>query len=119
MTSPSGFSKAEAILATNLTGATPPEEIIGGVERGLYVTDLIGFGVNVVTGDYSQGAVGHWIEKGRLTHPVHEVTIAGNLKEMLKDVDAVGNEREARLANARGRVITVPSGSRTTASTAK
>jgi PmbA protein len=73
-------------------GKTPPEEILGDVERGLYVTDLIGFGINVVTGDYSQGAVGHWIEKGRLAHPVHEVTIAGNLKEMLKDVDAVGND---------------------------
>jgi PmbA protein len=73
-------------------GETPPEEIVGAVERGLYVTDLIGFGVNVVTGDYSQGAVGHWIEKGQLGHAVHEVTIAGNLKEMLKDVDAVGSD---------------------------
>ncbi len=62
------------------------------MERGLYVTDLIGFGVNLVSGDYSQGAVGHWIEKGALTHPVHEVTIAGNLKDMLKDIDAVGND---------------------------
>ena len=56
------------------------------------MTDLIGFGVNVVTGDYSQGAVGHWIEDGRLTHPVHEITIAGNLRDMLRDVDAVGND---------------------------
>ena len=69
-------------------------------ERGLYVTDLIGFGVNVVTGDYSQGAVGHWIENGRLTHPVHEVTIAGNLREMLMDVDAVGNDLVFRGASA-------------------
>jgi PmbA protein len=81
-------------------GEMPPEEIIGGVERGLYVTDLIGFGINVVTGDYSQGAVGHWIEKGRLAHPVHEVTIAGNLKEMLKDVDAVGNDLVFRGSSA-------------------
>jgi len=50
-------------------GETPPEAIIGGVERGLYVTDLIGFGVDLVSGDYSQGAVGHWIEKGRLAFP--------------------------------------------------
>jgi len=64
------------------------------------VTDLIGFGVNVVTGDYSQGAVGHWIEKGRLVHPVHEVTIAGNLKEMLKDVDAVGDDLVFRGSSA-------------------
>ena len=62
------------------------------MKRGLLVTDLIGFGVNVVTGDYSQGAAGHWIEDGRLAFPVHEVTIAGNLAEMLRDVDAVGND---------------------------
>jgi PmbA protein len=73
-------------------GTLSPEAIIGSVERGLYVTDLIGFGVNVVTGDYSQGAVGHWIEAGSLTHPVHEVTIAGNLREMLHDVDAIGSD---------------------------
>jgi PmbA protein len=81
-------------------GDSSPEEIVGGVERGLFVTDLIGFGVNVVTGDYSQGAVGHWIEGGRLAHPVHEVTIAGNLPEMLRDVDAVGNDLFFRGASA-------------------
>jgi PmbA protein len=62
------------------------------VANGFYVTDLIGFGVNLVTGDYSQGAVGQWIENGRLAFPVHEVTIAGNLKAMLNDIDAVGND---------------------------
>jgi PmbA protein len=77
-------------------GTTPPEQIVGEVERGLYVTDLIGFGVDLVSGDYSQGAVGHWIEKGRLVHPVNEVTIAGNLKSMLMDVDAVGSDLEFR-----------------------
>lgn len=81
-------------------GETDPEDIIGGVEKGLYVTDLIGFGVNVVTGDYSQGAVGHWIENGHLAHPVSEVTIAGNLKDMLKDVDAVGNDLHFRGSSA-------------------
>ena len=54
----------------------------------------------MVTGDYSQGAVGHWIEKGRLVHPVHEVTIAGNLKDMLRDVDAVGNDLVFRGSSA-------------------
>jgi PmbA protein len=90
-----GLGGGPGVGAGNLffePGKTPPEEIIGSVEEGLYVTDLIGFGVNVVTGDYSQGAVGHWIEKGKLTHPVDEITIAGNLTEMLKDVDAVGND---------------------------
>jgi PmbA protein len=92
-----------SVGASNLyfePGTLAPEAIIGAVKRGLYVTDLIGFGVNVVTGDYSQGAVGHWIEDGRLVHPVHEVTIAGNLREMLRDVDAVGNDLVFRGASA-------------------
>jgi PmbA protein len=90
-----GVAGGPSVGAGNLCfapGRATPEEIVGGVARGLLVTDLIGFGVNVVTGDYSQGAVGHWIEDGRLVHPVHEVTIAGNLKDMLRDVDAVGND---------------------------
>ena len=65
-------------------GATSPEEIIASVHRGLYVTELIGFGVNGVTGDYSRGAAGLWIEHGELTYPVEEITIAGNLLEMLR-----------------------------------
>jgi PmbA protein len=90
-----GVGGGPSVGASNLyleAGPTPPDEIVGSVDRGLYVTDLIGFGVNLVTGDFSQGAAGHWIEKGRFAHPVHEVTIAGNLKEMLKDVDAVGSD---------------------------
>ncbi len=90
-----GVAGGPSVGAGNLcfeAGTSTPEEIVAGVERGLLVTDLIGFGVNIVTGDYSQGAVGQWIEKGRLVHPVHEVTIAGNLKTMLLDVDAVGND---------------------------
>jgi PmbA protein len=98
-----GIGGGPSVGAGNLffeAGATPAEEILAGVDRGLYVTDLIGFGVNVVTGDYSQGAVGHWIEKGRLVHPVHEVTIAGNLREILKDVDAVGSDLVFRGSSA-------------------
>jgi PmbA protein len=90
-----GAGGGPSVGASNLyfaPGEASPDDIVGGVERGLFVTDLIGFGVNVVTGDYSQGAVGHWIEGGRLAHPVHEVTIAGNLRDMLRDVDAVGND---------------------------
>ncbi|HVQ29963.1 MAG TPA: TldD/PmbA family protein, partial [Vicinamibacteria bacterium] len=81
-------------------GDTSPEEIVAGVERGLLVTDLMGFGVDLVSGDYSQGAFGYWIEKGRVTHPVHEVTIAGNLAQMLLDVDAVGNDLVFRGSSA-------------------
>jgi len=73
-------------------GTETPEEIIKGVDKGLYVTSLIGYGVNLVTGDYSRGATGLWIENGELTHAVEEVTIAGNLKEMLRNVSAVGND---------------------------
>jgi PmbA protein len=58
--------------------------------RGLFVTELMGQGVNHVTGDYSRGAAGFWVEGGEIVHPVHEVTIAGNLKQMFKDIVAVG-----------------------------
>ena len=73
-------------------GTLTPEEIIASVPAGLYVTGLMGFGVNVVTGDYSRGATGLWIEDGQLTHAVEEVTIAGNLAEMLMNVTAIGND---------------------------
>jgi PmbA protein len=98
-----GVGGGPSVGAGNLyfeAGTQAPDDIVGGVARGLLVTDLIGFGINVVTGDYSQGAVGHWIEKGRIVHPVHEVTIAGNLKDMLRDVDAVGSDLVFRGSSA-------------------
>ena len=73
-------------------GTLTPDEIIADVPTGFYVTSLMGFGVNVVTGDYSRGATGLWIENGALTHAVEEVTIAGNLREMLKNINAIGND---------------------------
>ena len=73
-------------------GTMTPEEILAGVLVGFYVTALMGFGVNVVTGDYSRGATGLWIENGELTHAVEEVTIAGNLGGMLRNITAVGND---------------------------
>ncbi len=60
------------------------------LHRGLFVTELMGQGVNPVTGDYSRGAVGYWVEGGQIVHPVHEVTIAGNLREVLRRIVAVG-----------------------------
>jgi PmbA protein len=60
------------------------------LDRGLFVTELMGQGVNYVTGDYSRGAAGFWVENGQIVHPVHEVTIAGNLPDMLRDIAAVG-----------------------------
>jgi PmbA protein len=81
-------------------GTQTPEQIIAAVPAGLYVTGLMGFGVNTVTGDYSRGATGLWIENGQLTHAVEEVTIAGNLAEMLKNVSAIGSDLEFRGAVA-------------------
>ena len=73
-------------------GTLTPEEMIAQTQTGLYVTSLMGFGTNVVTGDYSRGATGLWIENGQLTYAVEEVTIAGNLAEMLMHVTAIGND---------------------------
>ncbi len=77
-------------------GGMAPADIIRSLPSGFYVTELIGFGVNIVTGDYSRGAAGIWIENGELTHPVAEVTIAGRLQEMLLDIEAVGSDLEFR-----------------------
>lgn len=73
-------------------GTKTVQDIIGSVKDGLYVTELIGFGINMVTGDYSRGAGGFWIENGELTYPVEEITIAGNLKQMFKDIEIVGSD---------------------------
>jgi PmbA protein len=75
-----------------LPGPASPEDLIASVAEGLYVTELIGFGINSVTGDYSRGAVGVWIENGRLAYPVEEVTVAGNLLQMFAAIDGVGND---------------------------
>lgn len=77
-------------------GTTAPAEIIRSVKRGLYVTELIGFGVNSVTGDYSRGAVGLWIDNGELAYPVEEITIAGNLLAMYDAIEVIGNDLEFR-----------------------
>lgn len=73
-------------------GKSTPEEIIQSVDKGLYLTRMIGQGVNIVTGDYSRGAFGLWIEDGKLAHPAHEITISGNLTQMLADIEMVGND---------------------------
>jgi PmbA protein len=73
-------------------GTQSPDKIIAAIPAGLYVTSLMGFGVNVVTGDYSRGATGLWIENGQLTHAVEEVTIAGNLADMLQNVTSIGDD---------------------------
>jgi len=75
-----------------LPGTATPESLIASVKNGFYVTELIGFGVNGVTGDYSRGAAGLWIENGQLTYPVEEVTVAGNLLDMLAAIEGIGND---------------------------
>jgi PmbA protein len=76
-------------------GSVNPAALMSDIKEGLFVTDLVGQGVNPVTGDYSRGAVGFWIENGQLTYPVHEITVAGNLKDMFKRV-APANDLEMR-----------------------
>lgn len=83
-----------------LPGEHSPESIIRSISRGFYVTECIGSGVNLVTGDYSRGAVGLWIENGEFAYPVEEVTIAANLVDMLRGIEMIGNDLEFRGAIA-------------------
>jgi PmbA protein len=72
---------------------------------GLLVTELLGQGVNYVTGDYSRGAAGYWVEKGEIAYPVEEITIAGNLREMLRGIAAIGNDIEVRGSKQVGSIL--------------
>jgi PmbA protein len=81
-------------------GTRTPQQIIGDVTRGFYITEVLGFGVNLVTGDFSQGASGLWIENGDFTFPVEEVTVAGNLKDMLNNISEIGTDLEFRGSTA-------------------
>jgi len=90
-----GYGDAPGAAPSNFflaAGPHSPESIIGSVDAGLYVTELIGFGVNGVTGDYSRGAAGLWIERGELAYPVEEITIAGNLLAMFRAIEMVGDD---------------------------
>jgi PmbA protein len=80
--------------STNLymeAGSLTPDALIADIKEGFYVTELIGMGVNGVTGDYSRGAAGFWIENGKIAYPVSEITIAGNLKDMFRNLTAANN----------------------------
>lgn len=77
-------------------GGKDQAEMIREMGTGLIVRELIGQGVNGVTGDYSRGAVGHWVENGEIQFPVHEVTIAGNLRELYKRIAAIGDDQDLR-----------------------
>jgi PmbA protein len=81
------------------------EDLLKRMVTGLYVTELMGQGVNGVTGDYSRGASGFWVENGALAFPVHEVTIAGNLREMLRTIVAVGSDVDVQGAIRTGSLL--------------
>jgi len=83
----------------NLTIDVGPHDFAGLLKQmgtGLFVTELIGFGVNTITGDYSRGAAGFWVENGEIAYPVEEITIAGNLRDMFRGIVAVGNDVDVR-----------------------
>jgi len=79
--------------------------LIRKMGRGLLVTELIGFGVNLVTGDYSRGAAGFWVEGGEIRHPVEEITIAGNLRDMFRSIAAIGSDALTRGSRTTGSIL--------------
>ena len=92
-----GESTSNFLLSPTTTKAA---DIVAGTKTGLYVTEMMGFGFNAVTGDFSRGASGFWIEEGKLAFPVSEVTISLNLDDLLKRIDAVGDDLDLRTATA-------------------
>ncbi len=88
---------------TNLileAGSEDPADIIAATERGLLVTEMMGFGFNAITGDFSRGAAGFWIEDGKIAYPVSEVTLSSNLDAMLKGIDRVGRDLDLKASTA-------------------
>ena len=81
------------------------DKMLAKLGRGLFVTELMGQGVNYVTGDYSRGAAGFWVEGGRIVHPVHEVTIAGHLREMFRSISAIGADAYTQGSKTVGSVL--------------
>jgi PmbA protein len=91
------------LVAPNLSGGA--KAMMSRLEEGLLVTELMGQGINMVTGDYSRGAAGYWVENGAIQFPVAEITIAGNLRDMLKDIVAVGDDIDARGGTRVGSIL--------------
>lgn len=80
-------------------------ELLKRMDTGLLVTELLGHGINMVTGDYSRGAAGYWVEHGELQYPVEEITIAGNLRQMYRDIVAIGTDIETRSSRQTGSIL--------------
>ena len=91
------------LVEANLNGGL--EALLRQMGNGLLVTDLLGHGVNMVTGDYSRGAAGFWVENGEIQYPVAEITIAGQLNEMLRNIVAVSDDIERRSNIQTGSVL--------------
>jgi len=92
----------------NLLVAPGPLDLAGLLKQmgtGLFVTELLGHGINYVTGDYSRGAAGYWVEKGEIAYPVHEITIAGNLRDMFRGIVSIGNDLEVRGSKQVGSIL--------------
>jgi PmbA protein len=87
------------------TGEQDLAALLRTMDKGLLITDLIGFGINQVTGDYSRGASGFWVEHGEIQYPVEEITVAGNLIEMYRQIVAVGNDVDTRRNIQTGSVL--------------
>jgi PmbA protein len=87
------------------SGSEDFDALLRRMDRGLVVTELMGQGINGVTGDYSRGAAGFWVENGALAYPVHEITIAGNLRDMYRQIVAVGSDMDARGGIRTGSVL--------------
>jgi len=93
------------LLVTAADGGLDRQAFLQRLGTGLLVTELMGQGVNGVTGDYSRGASGFWVENGLLAYPVHEITVAGNLRSMYRDVTALGSDIDARGSIRTGSVL--------------
>jgi PmbA protein len=97
LSSPPSPSSSNVYMAN---GKSTPQELMSDIKQGLYVTELIGMGVNMVTGDYSRGAAGFWIENGEIAYPVSEVTVAGNLKDMFRNLTPANDLKFKSATNA-------------------
>lgn len=86
-------------------GELDRDALLARMGRGLFVTELLGHGINYVTGDYSRGAAGYWVENGKIAYPVEEITIAGNLKAMFAGILAVGNDVQVRGSKQTGSIL--------------
>jgi PmbA protein len=100
-----GGSHNLTMTSTRTQAGDDLDEMLRKLGTGLFVTELMGSGVNGVTGDYSRGASGFWVENGVIAFPVHEITIAGNFKTMLKGIEAVGADTYVSGAKTMGSVL--------------